>query len=139
MTRRSGNDGCRYRVEHRPQGLLRVTLGFLQAAPFRDILVNGQPAAVGGRTARDQDGTPAVQLAGFDRGLGQGPQALLAVGARVAAGVDAVGNAMVEQRADVRSRRGQLRGDTVHVGVALVANHQAALGIHHAQAMRHAG
>ena len=43
---------------------------------------------------------------------------------------------MVHQRAEVRARLGQFGWNPVHIGVALVADHQAPLGIHHDEPVR---
>ena len=129
----------RHGVEYGRQGFLGFALGFLQAPAFGDILVNGDPAALWRRPPRHEHDAPAVQPKGLDRGLGDRAQPLLAKSLCIVTDEDAVGDAMVDQGADGRARLGQLGRDAVHIGIALVADHQTPLGIHHAQAVRHAG
>ncbi len=137
--RRGADDRCRHRIEYGSQRRLGLTLGLQQALALGDVLVDRDPAAVGGRPARDLHGSPAPQRIGLDRELGHRSAAFLAIGLRIGAGVNAVGDTVLHHLVDGGARLGQLGRQAVHVGVALVAHHQPLLGVHHAHAVRHVG
>ena len=110
-----------------------------EPVPLGDVLVDGDPAAVSGRSAVDQDDAPVVQVARLDRGLERGSEARALVFLVLDRGVETLGDAVREHIGDARARLRQALGQTVHLGIAAVAHHDPLLGVDHAQAMRHVG
>ncbi len=112
----------------------------LRPAPFGDVLVGRDPAAAGHRHVHDGDGTAVVELdelagrrAGFD-GRGEALEILVDVTRKAS---DC--GAPFEQLAEREAGADVVLPKVVHLGVARIADDEAALAVEHDEPLRHVG
>jgi hypothetical protein len=111
----------------------------LGAAQLGDVLERGDPPAVGGGLVHGSDDASVAQLLHVGGGhvvggYGQArPNILLGIAARV----DSAGDAVLENLAQGRARLHLVEGQTVHLGIATVADGQPLLAVEHADGLLH--
>ena len=109
----------------------------LQLFALGDVLMRRDPAAPAHRRARDANGAPVAQVVNRRRCLVERRKALVDIGVRIGAGIEAVGNAVLDDLAQRRAGL-DLRGrEPVDLAVAVVGDYYALVRIEHAQAVRH--
>ena len=108
-----------------------------EALALGDVVVDGDPAAVGCGLAGDEDGPAIVQLADLRPRIEERAVSLATVFLDVCARVEIACDEMLEDVRDRRARAREAGREVVHLDIALVANHDVLVGIDHAQAVRH--
>ena len=125
-------------VQARQRIMVRHVLDALLVAPLLGhVLVGRHPAAVGHRAARDGEGAAVAHLVNRSRCDGRRPHAVAQVFCGRRARIDALLDPPLQDVAQRGSGLHVVGGETVHLGVAIVA-HDDALGlVEHAHALRH--
>ena len=109
----------------------------MQLLAFRNVLVRNEAAAIRHAAARHADDAPVRQLLDARRHLAEIADPTVDEALGIADMIEAVGNAILQDLADGSAGFHLLRRQTVHVGIALVADDEALLGIEHGNALQH--
>jgi hypothetical protein len=109
------------------------------ASLLGDVLVGGDPTAVGHGLMRDADDAPVGERLDLYGALlfTHRRQAFTDVALGVIAGMNPCGNPIFQYLAECRSGFHLLRRKTIHQRIAVVGDDQALLGVEHAQALVH--
>ncbi len=109
----------------------------VQALALGDVVVDGDPAAVGCGLAGDEDGPAIVQFADLRPRIEERAVSLATVFLDVCVRVEVICDEMLEDVRDRSARAREAGREIVHLDIALVADHDVLVGIDHAQAVRH--